>query len=771
MDTNFLSRFRRAVVFSLILCCAALIAADIQITADKLSYSQDQDTAIAEGNTQISYQDIRLTCDKATINQTTKDFTAQGDVEITVINAGTWKAPALKGNLEQKTLNFGPFRLDSEVWHAGGEGGDVSENGNQVIHKGWISTCDCPQPHYSLAASKITCDQKDKTFAAKHVTMRIGKVPIFYLPYVWGTLDTSAGIVIKPGYSGKFGAYLELARVYSHGDDGSSKIYVRGMTKRGIGVGEETRYSSKNRTVDVDIFGIHDNDTAETERGWDRRFKSQDDRYRLHLYWREQITPELSLRLNVDRLSDISMLEDWFRRDHRHWGQPKSFLTLAYDNSWMNAELSLRPRVNTFYTVAEKLPELRIDIPRIRPFGLPVVYSSENSMGYYSMKWRNFDRSRYELMDPWDYDYDFDFDDEINLDDPSDYASFRADTLHTFALPLDLGLLTLTPRASFRATAYSRSSKTPMDQEALADLIDADNPDVLRSLTHVQSYDNEGGRVTRFAAEFGVQAQSKFYSSWSDTQVKWLNLNGIRHVVEPYVNYTFAPEPSEDRDYLYFFDEIDRLERQHFVRLGVDQRWQTRDNANDATPRTFLSLESYCDLHFDRGEETGKYWGDLGNRLSFMPNKNWRLWTSMLYDIGDGNIQRAEAGFRYSRPDSWSFSTRYNYRNDHLSRSVYSMGSELTDFFGESGYIKKHFETADTISATLRLHLNSITSLEIYGEYDFTKNQLSEHHYYLTRKLHCWTLVTGVGWDNSDFEVLVMLRLNAFPNVKLDLNI
>ena len=71
----------------------------------------------------------------------------------------------------------------------------------------------------------------------------------------------------------------------------------------------------------------------------------------------------------------------------------------------------------------------------------------------------------------------------------------------------------------------------------------------------------------------------------------------------------------------------------------------------------------------------------------------------------------------------------------------------------------------------MNIPLNPLTSLEVGAEYDFEKNNLEEHHYYLTRQLHCWTLVGGVGWDDHDFQVMLLLRLTAFPNVKLNLNI
>jgi len=56
-------------------------------------------------------------------------------------------------------------------------------------------------------------------------------------------------------------------------------------------------------------------------------------------------------------------------------------------------------------------------------------------------------------------------------------------------------------------------------------------------------------------------------------------------------------------------------------------------------------------------------------------------------------------------------------------------------------------------------------------EYDFDKSRLSEHTYTLRRVMHCWVMSLGVGWDNGEFEAMIMLHLTAFPKVKLDLSL
>ncbi len=754
---------------ALLFCCAGAVNADeLLVNANEVSHDVKDGVANLKGNVEVHYGAIVLKCNEAQINQESADFVANGDVEIRMDDGTSWRSQSLKGNFKSKAISFGPYRLDGEVWHAGGDDAETASDGSRILHNTWLSTCDCATPHYSIGANKIVYHEDDRTFTAKHAVLRLFGVPIFYFPMLYGSTDNTTGIIVKPGYSGKRGIYLRLGRIWKHGESGDSQLFADLMSKRGIALGESTTYNTGNREIATDIYGLHDRDTTETESGWDRRFKSKDDRYRIHLYWREMLNDEWTLRLNFDKLSDISMLEDWFRRDYRHWHQPKSFADLSYDGSWFNFALDVRPRVNTFYTVGERLPEARLVVPQMRLYDdFPLDYASENSAGFYSMKWRNNERSRASFIDPYYYD-------ETIHGDPADYSAFRADTLHTFKLPFDIGdAITLTPRASFRATSYSRTSKRKISEEQLADVIDADNPDRPRIKSSVVNYDREGGSRTRFATEFGIEAHTKFIGDWDLGILHFGPRPLYRHVIEPYANYTFAPSPSVDRDNLYFFDEIDRLTRQNFLRLGLDQHWQYMPADGNGEIKTFMSWENYFDLHFDRGEETDRYPGDWGSRFTISIDDHLSFNLASVYDIGAGNLQRGEIGFHFSLPEEEfiQFGTRYVYRNKHRSRSAYSMGSSLVDFSGESSYIKKHFESADTISTTLTIPFNSITSLEINTEYDFENNRFAEHSYYLTRQMHCWTLVAGVGWEYGDFAAMIMLRLTAFPNVKLDLNI
>ncbi|MFA6929177.1 MAG: LPS assembly protein LptD [Lentisphaeria bacterium] len=739
-----------------------LPADELKIEADELSHNIETGEILAKGDVHVTYGVIQLTAREASINQKTYDYTAQGEVVITLKDQGSWHAPALQGNFQDKTMHFGPFRLDSKIWYAAGAEGTMDEQGNQQIRHGWLTTCDCPNPHYRIEAAEIT-HHPDQSFTAKHVVLKFGSVPVLYLPWLWGSTNVGqAGLLLKPGYSGKRGAYLQIGRIWKNERVGDSRLYLDLMSKRGVGAGYSNEYESAERELSTQFYALHDLDPTETSPGFNRRFEVEEDRFRVKTYYRQVLSKGLSLRLNLDWLSDSAMLEDWFRQDYRHFEQSKTFADLSYDHDYFNVSLNARPRVNTFYTTVQQLPELRLTIPRLAVLDSPLLYNSENSLGYYSLKWRNSDLDRVEFIPAADYL-------ALLHDDAEDYASFRTDTLHTLSLPLDIKeIVTLTPRASFRATSYSRTSQSKIRETDLANLIAADNPDAPYNLYPVRNYDNVGGSRTRFASEFGLEMKSKFHSDWQEWNLQSLNINGIRHVIEPYLNYTFAPEPSEDRDHLYFFDEIDRLQKQHFLRLGLDQRWQTRQAEKI---RTLLNWQSYADVHFDRGEESGKYWGDFGNRLAVNIRPDFQTWAALLYDIGEADVQRGEYGLRYGEEEKINATLRYIYRNDHVSRSTYSMGSSLVDITGESSYIKKYFETADTLVTELYIPIDSRTSAEVHVEYDFEEHRLAEHSYRISRQLHCWTMVLGVGWDYNEFQAMIMFRLTAFPNVKIDLDI
>ena len=757
----------KIIAFFLLLSIAFVVADEnLGLSADDLQFDMTTNEAKAVGNVRITYKGIVLTANEASLNQETLDFIASGHVVIKTAGASWTSETPVKGNLKTQEYAFGPFRFEHDGWYVTATSGEYDKHGTLVLHKGSVTTCEKTKPHYHIGASTVKYN-KDKTFSANHLTINFFNFPIFYFPYAWGKTDSMRHVIFKPSYSTKNGASLRLGYYWKTDDKrGRLRVYVDGMSKRGAGIGTDAYYNGEDFLFNGLAYAIHDRFTPYTNtfgpgKKYNRRFKTTKERGRVNFYYRQNIEDGLSMRVNYDLLSDIDMLENWYSHAYQEIHQPKSFIDLNYDSTYFSTGITFRPRINDFYSVVETMPEMRLSIPRIALGTKWLQYQSDTKGGFYAMRWRDFDVPRRIAVPARWYDPD------IHKEN-HDYSTWRIHSQHFLYSPIDLGNLgILTPRVGFAFTAYSKTSKRKIAVNDIDGMLSADNPDWPRSTVAVQNYDSLGDGVARWALETGVELKNRFYSDWNDFSMPIMQVDGIRHILEPYINYTFMPTPSFSRSHLYFFDEIDRLEKQHFIRFGIDQRLQTRHNG---LPYNLLRLESYYDQHFFRDDENNSYCGNLGNRLTFTPSNRLSFRAAMLYDVGSGRILRGESGVTIGKSDETNLSVSYNFKNDYLSRSVYSLGSTLVDITNESGYIQKYFGEAESLGATLRVPINSKTHFTGSWSYDFNKYKISSQRYQLHRRLHCWDLILGFRWSNNEFAGVIMLELTRFPSVKVDLN-
>ena len=721
-----------------------------EIEADSYELQSATGIAIARGNVHASYQDVSVSADHAEYNTKTTDIVASGNV---VLRRGVfvWRGQSVRGNLTQRDFTVGPYEAQAGPWHCVGGGGRHHSDGAVSLRDVRLSTCEyVDKPHYCLKARRVHY-YPDGGFKAYHAWYEVGRVPILYFPVVFGDTDTDVGNVeIKPGYSSDWGGFLLLGREWRVGKRSSTKMLLDLRSKNGVAVGNETQLRTDSSQTDVLVYGMEDNDPPETEEGFNRRFDVRDERYRGKLYHRQELGDNATLRLNLDALSDIDMLEDWFRRDHRRSPQPKSYADLAYETERLALSLTARPRVNDFYSVVERLPEARLDLPRQPLWDSGIYYQGHAAAAQLKMRWRDFDKPR-----------------APGLEDPADYETWRFDTLHMLYVPVKLrDLIQVVPRAGLRLTRYGDSSNRPLTVEDLVNLIDVDDPDYPDSTTDIVNYDEDGRARTRIAGELGLELSGKFYRTWRSTQSRRWHIDGLRHVVQPYANYTYSPSPSEERDQLFFFDTIDRLNKQHFVRTGTRQRWQTkRSNAI----YTLASMDTYADFHFTKKDRRHKL-GDLGTLLELRPSDRLRLRGLVVADMGEPDLSRAELGAEFGDPRRLVIGVSYAYVNRYTSQRTYAMGSFLPDY-SWSQPLERLFDRNHSLSLRLEFPINAKTSGRIRYEYDIVENEVARQTYEITRNLHCWVGSLALDEENGDFRVLLLLYLKAFPKVDIDVSL
>ena len=286
----------------------------------------------------------------------------------------------------------------------------------------------------------------------------------------------------------------------------------------------------------------------------------------------------------------------------------------------------------------------------------------------------------------------------------------------------------------------------------------------------VTNYDSKGGSKFRVIGEIGVEVNTKFYHTWQDVKNAYWELDGLRHVIVPYVNYTYIPRPTVNADNLYYFDEIDRITEQHFVRFGLTNRLQTRRNN---AIYEWMSLEHYWDL-FIHDSEKFNHIGDFGTVLKFNPFSGLTISAELLLDVGrngahdkevfrggeyvgrpgiaSGVINRLTTSIDYQFAPEWRVFASYTYSDAYLMRSAYSMGTQFPTMTATSMMFSPT-SRSQTVSGGLEFPLLIDKDLHGYTKcsYDIDYNLVSSACIGLTKKFHCWYVSAECGtkqrWD------------------------
>ena len=110
-------------------------AEEVELSADDMQQEIETGLFKATGNVKLKYGKLRLTAHELSVNRETTEFKAAGNVHITSEDGSSWEAPAVSGNLEKHQLSFGPYRLDSPIWHSAGQGGGTDDKGSMKMSK------------------------------------------------------------------------------------------------------------------------------------------------------------------------------------------------------------------------------------------------------------------------------------------------------------------------------------------------------------------------------------------------------------------------------------------------------------------------------------------------------------------------------------------------------------------------------------------------------------------------------------------------------------
>ncbi|MHB8913256.1 MAG: LPS assembly protein LptD, partial [Lysobacter sp.] len=214
------------------------------IEGDELQDTQAQQTLV-QGNVQLKRGDQFLGTDRLTYNSETGDYTAEGSVRYQDSGMRI-VADHAKGNQESDTHEISDLRYQLIERRGNGGAERIELNGTQgALIGSTYSTCAPSQRAWELRASRIDIDTEKGMGVARNATVRIGRVPVLYVPWLTfpiddrrrtGLLYPSISLSGRNGFDWKQPIYLNLAPNYD------ATLIPRIMSDRGIVLGGQFRW-------------------------------------------------------------------------------------------------------------------------------------------------------------------------------------------------------------------------------------------------------------------------------------------------------------------------------------------------------------------------------------------------------------------------------------------------------------------------------------------------------------------------------------------------
>lgn len=748
------------------------------------------------------------------------------------------QAERLAGNLDSGELRFQNFAMKSGALYAAAALAHRKVSGEIVAENTRITTCDYildDHDHYAFSASKAyitprsyhsglhnyNSDHSDHSILLVNSFLRVWDLPLLWFPALYKPRETdSFGVDLTLGHNDDWGFWVRSSKNFELYDDPYVNVglIMDYYSDRGLGGGVSTTIVTGNSRTELFGYvirdrnpylfrGLEDDEIEEYEK--QRRLRIPKTRYDFKVTNVTHLTPRLDFRGQVEFISDIDFMEDFFEDRYNTDTQPPTYAALEYQADWASFSVLATGRVNSFDSVVQRLPEVRMDIFRQELFA-GLYYQSENSFAYLYNRWRDFERpdmfteEELEAMEGYTPQQRFELwqtrQEERDRTSLKNYGSGRFDSLHMFYYPLMLDFINIVPRAGIRLTAYTATSENEVTDEELNTMFGVNS--LYGKWAEVDNFEVRNRAKLRFMSEFGVEINTKIYRTWQNVRSSWLGLDGLRHVMIPYVNYTYIPKPTLDYENILYFDDIDRLKEQNFVRFGLINKLQTRDGGYGSEKiRQWASLETYWDFHAIR-RDGFNHAGDLGIKFSFTPIKDFKFETELVFDVGANNtegytITRAngrDAGkpgiagikylnawkttLKYDISKEWYFKATYEYSSRYWRRSVYSMGSMLESANATSTSLKVLESPTQSFNLTIGFptYIDKRLHGEFYMTYDVNQAILEDLGFRLVRDFHCFRVGVNFGLEterNSDgdkehsFYISGFVGLTTMPSIKL----
>jgi LPS-assembly protein len=744
----------------------------VEITADGETRFEGG-VAIAEDNVIINYGDTQIYCDQAQYNPETREVLLRGQVRI-YRQGFSFLGERAVYNLETKALRAADFAGDAHPFKLAAD--NVTSLGGKGFKAmdGVFTTHDSARPDYRLRARSVRIYPDDRIIFS-NVTLLVGKTPVFWWPYLYQSLREDMAFTITPGYSNRWGAYVQTLYTFPIGDNASGRFRLDLRSERGPGAGFDSDYTfgKDNRSFGKFQSYVANDSTPDKNETSLSRSETDSSRYRVALQQRAYLTEDIRADIDFNLLSDAYLLEDYFPGEFTVNPQPDTNIAVTKWDEDYTLTLLARMQVNDFQETTERLPELVLDVPRQPFFGTQLYYQGETGAAFLQKR----------------------FESDSAL---PDYDTTRFDTLHQLIYPRTyFGWLTFAPRIGVRATWYgdtgsiydevvlptqselsALANNDPQLRKQLQDELDnlaLRSPEELAALATSNSSTikpalkkrlRTSGSDTRAMVLAGFESSFKLTKVWDDVQSRSWGLDGLRHVFQPYTHLSFVSDPGLASSDLLQFDRLvpstqvppigfpqfvstDSIDEWTIWRFGVRNRLQTR---RDLQTFNWLTLDTWVDANIDNPYDATDF-SNVNARLDFRPLPWLGLNMDAQLPIFDDGFTEVNTGVRFMVSRNAEFRVGNRYLQDNA-------------FFEDSNLL--------TVGGYYRVNEN--WGLSFQEQYEVDDGTLEYQRYMVHRDLTSWVASLGaIVRDNrggkEEFGFLLTFTLKDFPEINIPLNL
>lgn len=502
----------RLFLMSLMAGMAGSLLADSPYELDAMRMIYTNDLIYASGGVTGRFNQAEVWADRIIVDPAQGELSLEGNIFFER-DAMVWSGDKLTYNYQTEEGDFGPAKMVFGAAQLKADRVERLEKDTFLLKDVRATTCLLEKPHYYLYTSEAILEQ-NQIFSARHLRVYVGGVPLFYLPYLKGSLDRS-GLGAEVGYRGSMGAFSKLNIGEYEGDTWRNRSRLHLYSKRGVGFEQVLNRKTDRSDWMFDGVYLSDEDPYQRYDEPEERAHFDEQRYRIRLQGVHRFSPATYLLSSWTYLSDRYFVEEFFRDDYRYHAQPETRASFVSAGDYIGFEVYASQRLNDFYSNTDRV-EVSIDGYRQQLWSSPFFYENRSAFSYLEQQGV----------------------DELAQDN----EAFRVWSDHALYYPNRLGALSLVPRVEGGFAYYSKK------------------------------LDNSSNRERQ---HWAVGAEASVHASKVISERRRWYGKGLRHVVRPYLDYQRS-DYSFQKDVLIPFDVKDTLDDRHRVRMGLNQLFQTK---------------------------------------------------------------------------------------------------------------------------------------------------------------------------------------------------